>query len=269
MLIDWFTVVAQLLNFFILVWLMKRFLYKPILNAIDEREKHTATELANADMKKVDAQKISDEFSLKNKVFDLERAGLLSKAVEDAQAEGLRLLAVARNVATALGLKQQETLKAEERALHQMVSDRIRHEVFEMTRKTLTDLSGMSLEERMVDVFIHRLSELHTEEKSLLTSTLQASPNNLIIRTTFELSAVQNAIVEGAIKKELGAEVQMRFETTPDLISGIELTSNGQKIAWSITDYLASLESGLDEILDGKGMADDKNTNTQLEVINQ
>ena len=49
MLIDWFTVAAQALNFLILVWLMKRFLYKPILNAIDAREKLIAKELADAD----------------------------------------------------------------------------------------------------------------------------------------------------------------------------------------------------------------------------
>ena len=48
MLIDWFTVGAQALNFLILVWLMKHFLYKPILNAIDAREKLIATELADA-----------------------------------------------------------------------------------------------------------------------------------------------------------------------------------------------------------------------------
>ena len=46
MLIDWFTVGAQALNFLILVWLMKRFLYKPILTAIDTREKRIAAELA-------------------------------------------------------------------------------------------------------------------------------------------------------------------------------------------------------------------------------
>ena len=48
MLIDWFTVGAQAVNFIILVWLLKRFLYKPILNAIDAREKRIATELAAA-----------------------------------------------------------------------------------------------------------------------------------------------------------------------------------------------------------------------------
>ena len=56
MLIDWFTVGAQVLNFLVLVWLMKRFLYKPILDAIDAREKGIATELADADAKKAEAK---------------------------------------------------------------------------------------------------------------------------------------------------------------------------------------------------------------------
>ncbi len=46
MLIDWFTVVAQAINFLILVWLLQRFLFKPILGAIDEREKGIAAQLA-------------------------------------------------------------------------------------------------------------------------------------------------------------------------------------------------------------------------------
>jgi len=52
MLIDWFTVVAQVVNFLILVWLLKRFLYRPILNAIDAREKRIATKLADAAAKR-------------------------------------------------------------------------------------------------------------------------------------------------------------------------------------------------------------------------
>ena len=102
MLIDWFTVGAQALNFLILVWLMKRFLYKPILHAIDEREKQIATELANADKKKAEAQKESDEFKHKNEEFDQQRAALLSKATDEAKSERQRLLDEARQAATAL-----------------------------------------------------------------------------------------------------------------------------------------------------------------------
>ena len=62
MLIDWFTVGAQLLNFLILVWLMKRFLYQPVLDAIAAREQKIAAELADAAATKAEAHQQQDEF---------------------------------------------------------------------------------------------------------------------------------------------------------------------------------------------------------------
>jgi F-type H+-transporting ATPase subunit b len=252
MIIDWFTLVAQTLNFLILVWLMKRFLYKPILHAIDEREKRIATELANAEKIKVEAQKERDEFQHKNEAFDQQRAALLSKATDEAQAEHHRLLDEARQAATALHSKWQETLRTDTLNLNQAISRRTQKEVFAIAHKTLTDLAGTSLEERMVDVFLRRLSELNAEEKGRLVSALKASPSPVIVRTTFDLPPAQHTATEGAIKETLGTETQVRFETAPDLISGIELAANGQKVAWSIADYLASLEKGVDELLKEK-----------------
>jgi F-type H+-transporting ATPase subunit b len=124
MLVDWFTVVAQALNFLILVWLMKRFLYKPILHAIDQREQRIAAELADADAKKAEAQKERDEFQHKNEEFDKQRAALLSQATDDAKAERQRLLDEARKAAAALSSKRGETLRKEERDLHQAISRR-------------------------------------------------------------------------------------------------------------------------------------------------
>ncbi|MFH0792538.1 MAG: F0F1 ATP synthase subunit B [bacterium] len=252
MLIDWFTIVAQALNFLILVWLMKRFLYRPILHAIDAREKRIATELADADAKKAEAQKERDEFHHKNEEFDQQRAALLSKATEEAQAERQRLLDEAWKAAAVLGSKRQETLRNEEHNLHQAISRRTQQEVFAIARKALTELAGTSLEERMVDVFVRRLRELNGREKGLLASALKASPSPVIVRTTFDLPPAQCASTEGAIKETLGMETRVQFETAPDLISGIELTANGQKVAWSIADYLTSLEKGVDELLKEK-----------------
>src|SRR5271157_1720119 len=111
MLIDWFTVGAQALNFLILVWLMKRFLYQPILHAIVAREKRIATELADADAKKAEAQMERDEFQRKNEEFDQQRAALLSQAAGEAKAERQRLLDDARKEAGALSARRQETLR--------------------------------------------------------------------------------------------------------------------------------------------------------------
>ena len=90
MLIDWFTIAAQAINFLILVWLLKRFLYKPILDAIDAREQRIAKELADADAKKAEAQQERDDFQRKNEQFDQQRAALLSQATDGADVERRR-----------------------------------------------------------------------------------------------------------------------------------------------------------------------------------
>jgi len=252
MLIDWFTVAAQVLNFVILVWLMKRFLYKPILHAIDEREKKIATELANADKKKAEAKKESDEFKLKNEQLDQHRAALMSKATKDANAERQRLLDEARQAADALSAQRQETLRNEEHNLQQAISNRTEQEVFAIARKALTDLSSTSLEERMSAVFIKRLRDLDGPAKTGLGEALKTASEPALVRSAFELPEKQRAAIQNALNETFSAEIHIRFETAPDLISGIELTTNGQKVAWSIADYLTSLEKGVNELLKEK-----------------
>jgi F-type H+-transporting ATPase subunit b len=252
MLIDWFTVGAQALNFLILVWLMKHFLYKPILHAIDEREKRVATELANADKKKVEAQKESDDFKHKNEEFDQQRAALLSKATAEVKAERQRLLDEARNAADALSAKRQETLRNDAHNLHQAISRRTQKEVFAIARKVLKDLAATSLDERLVEVFIHRLRGMDGTMKAGIVGALKKASDPALVRSAFDLAAEQQAAIQNALNEISSAEIHIRFETVPDLISGIEVTTNGQKVAWSIADYLTSLEKGIDELLKEK-----------------
>jgi F-type H+-transporting ATPase subunit b len=93
---------AQIVNFLILVWLLKHFLYKPILDAIDAREKRIAAELADADTKKAEAEKERTDFEDKNKAFDEQRSALLGKAADEAKAERERLIDQAKKDAEGL-----------------------------------------------------------------------------------------------------------------------------------------------------------------------
>jgi len=254
MLIDWFTVIAQVINFLILVWLLKRFLYRPILNAIDAREKRIALALADADVKQAEAQKERDAFQSRNEAFDKQRATLLSQAMDEAKAERQRLLNEARKDADTLSAKRQETLRSDAHNLNQAISRRTQLEVFAIARKALTDLAGTSLEERMSEVFIRRLREMDDQTKAGLSLALALKPASdpARVRSAFDLPAEQRAAIQNALNETFSAEIHVRFETAPDLVSGIELTTNGQKVAWSIADYLVSLEKGVDELLKEK-----------------
>lgn len=249
MLIDWFTVGAQVLNFLILVWLMKRFLYKPILSAIDAREERIAKEIADADATKAEASKERDDFQRKNEEFDQQRAALWAKATEEAEAERQRLLEESVKAADAVTSKRQESLANEARDLSQAITRRTQDEVFAIARKALTDLATTSLEARMGEVFTRRLRALNGEPLHVLGDALKTGPEPALVRSAFDLPADERAAIQRALNETFSADIQVRFETAPDLVSGIELSSNGQKVTWSIAGYLASLQQGVGELL--------------------
>jgi F-type H+-transporting ATPase subunit b len=189
MLIDWFTVGAQVINFLVLVWLLKRFLYRPILDAIDAREQRIAAELADADAKRAEARQERETFQHKNQAFDEQRAALLAQATDAAKAERERLLDEARQAADALRAKRQEALRQEADQLNQALRRRTQQEVFAIARKTLSDLAGASLEERLVAVFIERLRAMDGEAQAVLAEALKTASAPVRVRSAFELSA--------------------------------------------------------------------------------
>jgi F-type H+-transporting ATPase subunit b len=99
------------------------------------------------------------------------------------------------------------------------------------------------------EVFTRRLREMDGASKEALGAALRTAPDPGVVRSTFDLPADQRAAIQNALNETFSAEVRVRFETAPDLIGGIELTTNGQKVAWSIADYLASMEKSVGELV--------------------
>jgi F-type H+-transporting ATPase subunit b len=252
MLFDWFTFGAQVLNFLILVWVLKRFLYKPILNAIDAREKLIAKELANAAASKAEARKAHEEFQHKNEVFDKQRAALLSKATDEANAERQRLLGEARKTAEALSAKLQEAMRNNARNLEKALSRRTQEEVFAIARKALTDLAATSLEGRMVEAFTLRLRGMDGRARVHMSEVLKTASEPALVRSAFDLPREQRVAVQKAINETFSADIHLRFETAPDLVSGIDLSAKGERVGWSIENYLTSLEKGVRDLLKEK-----------------
>jgi F-type H+-transporting ATPase subunit b len=252
MLIDWFTVAAQVINFLILVWLLKRFLYKPVLAAIDEREKRIAAQLQDAEKRKADALKEQANFRQKNEDFDKQRAALLLEAANAAQSERAKLLAAARAEAEGLRAQLQKTVSAEREDLNRKIATLAQQEVFSIARKILADLADASLETRMADIFIHRLRDIDDKQRSELNGWLNDSSKRTVVRSAFEMAQPQKTAIEDAVKSLSKENAGIDFEVRPDLIGGIELAANGHKIEWSIAGYLATLKDSVGALLEPK-----------------
>lgn len=270
MIVDWFTIIAQVVNFLILIWLMKRFLYKPIRRAIDEREKKIEAKIVEADKKKLEAQNESDDFKRKNEDFDQQHEMLLKKATEDAESRREQHLNEAENAVAALTKKRQESLKSEEEKFIKSLSVRIQREVFLVSKKALTDLSGAALEEQIINQLINQLSKLGDKEKNVLNSSFHKSPGSIKVRTGFSLSEKVRANIEKEVVSYLIPQAtesdseQVKFEMSKDLICGIEVEAHGQRVSWNLSDYLDSVQQEVQELLtENNSTKIQRNSNTE------
>jgi len=177
--------------------------------------------------------------------FDKEKKEFRDKAIAETNVERQKLLEDARNEATELRSKLDKSLKEMQENLNSDIAQKTQQEVFAIARKTLADLASLSLEEQSANIFIKRLNDLNKEEKKKFIDTLKSDSNTILVQSAFDLPEKQQADIKSAVNDILGMNTQFQFKTTPELISGIEISSNGYKIAWSISAYLDSIQKSI------------------------
>jgi F-type H+-transporting ATPase subunit b len=246
MLVDWFTVAAQALNFLVLAWLLKRFLYRPVLDAIDAREAAVARQLAEADATAAQARGQRAEYEQKLAGLQHDAAARLAEAARAAEAERTRLLEQERAEAQARARRQQQAFTDAAQRLQQAFAERVQREAFAATRRMLDELAGADLQEQMLRTFLARLRDLPETERARLRAD---RPAQVRVRSGFTLSEPQRQALADALGAMAGGALPLRFETDPALLAGLELDAGGWKFAWSLAQAAASLEAAARELL--------------------
>lgn len=252
MVIDWFTVVAQLINFLVLVWLLKLFLYQPILGAIATREQRIAAELADAAASKAQAQGEHDQFLRRNQAMDELRAEAIARIQSEARAERERLLGGARAAAQALRDRQADALRAELAGFAAQMATLASAEVIAAARRLLVDLADRDLETQIGAVFLRRLRDLDAEGKAAMRAAIESTGEPLTVRSGFIVSAESRDAIAIAVEDTFGAGVRLDFVTAPEAICGLELVVDGRKLAWSAGDYLGAFQRRVETLLDAR-----------------
>jgi len=249
MLIDWFTVAAQIINFLILVALLKHFLYGRIINAMDQREARITSRLEDAERKKSEAEEEAAAYSRKSQEFDLQREEMISQAKEEAEAFRKDLVQKAREEIDSIQARWHETVQKRKIAFLKELGERATKEVFAVTRQALRDLADKDLEQQIVDVFIRRIMELDEKERHLISESIESS-GKVLVTSAFQVPEEAQVKIFQAIKEHINGGGHVDYQTSPDVISGIELRTVGHKIAWSLDHYLASLETNVLEAME-------------------
>lgn len=252
MLIDWFTVVAQIVNFLVLVLVLWRFLYRPIIRAMSEREAIFASRLEEAERMKQEAVREAETYRHKNQELDDTREDVLAQARREAEAWREELMDKARTEINGTRARWYAAMRQEQDALLRDIRQRVGRQVHAIVRRTLADLASANLEWHLIEVFVQRLGQLDAEQRRAMAGSLRESAQEIVVRSSFEIPVEARQGITDAVREHIAEGIPLRFEMTPELICGIELRAGSHKIAWTVDDYLGSLEELVFEALEEK-----------------
>lgn len=252
--IDAFTLVAQIINFLVLVLLLKRFLYGPIVRTMDTREQKIAAELETAARMEEEAKREAHECHLEKVELEDSRGELLTRAQEEAAAMKQELLQDARHEIEGNKARWTRAVLQEKETFLNNLRQRAGEEVYAISRQVITDLANVELERHIIEIFIERLQGLSEQDRGDISVAAKKAGGGAVITTSFPLDESTRKRLQAKVATAIDKDMELHFEESADIICGVELRAAGKKAAWSLQNYLETLDEKLSLAFSGVGV---------------
>lgn len=237
--IDWITVIAQIVNFLVLVWLLKRFLYRPILDGIDAREAEIARRMAEANEAKKEALSVKTDYQEQKAQLFSERDTRLEQALTATKTQRDALLADARQKLEHEQKDWHKYLEEERERFTVQLQRAGEKTLLELARKALHDLADEKLEDAIVRHMATKLDPIVDE------LTQAAGDSTEAVAVTHEpLSETARAQLRTDFERLLPG-FDLSFKTNSEQSPGLVLRVGGAQLEWTIDSYT----DGFDDLL--------------------
>ncbi len=233
--IDWVTVLAQIANFLVLLWLLKRFLYRPILDGIDAREAQISKRMAAAEQAQQEAKAAESQYVKQRAQLVTEHDALLEKALAATEDQRDDLLAAAR---VKLEQEQQDWrkhLEHERQAFNTRLQQSGSDALLRLTRKALHDLADETLEDAIVRHIGKQLQPMVGELRQAAADSKKAQ-----VTTRDALAQDTQALLQSEVQQWL-PDVALSFATDAQQAPGLIMQVGGAQVAWTTDSYMDEL----------------------------
>lgn len=253
MIIDWYTVVFQLVNFLVLVFLLRRFLYGPIIRAMEERERKIIEREEEALEKAREADDEARGYRERSEALKSQEEEIMISARAAAEAERRNLAEATRQEIAESRLRWKEAFQREKGSFVRELRRQVGLQAGLVARCCLEDLADANLQRMILDVFIEKISVLPDEEASRLREAVCQGDGHVTVRSAFDMQAEEGRL-ETSLAEILSCGVTLDNVIEPGLVCGLELEVGGYRVAWSARDYLEGVE---EQVLEALGRAEE------------
>ena len=236
---DWVTFALEIVNFLVLVWLLKRFLYQPVLQAIARRKENIERTLADARAQQAGAQALEQKLNGRLADWERERNEMRARAEADLEAERERRMralqdALDKEAARRGALEERGALEARERVENEALAQGAR-----FAARLLERLASPELEARLIALALEDLARLTEAQLQTLRAACRGDRQAAVTASAYELSAAgRNAIAQG-LERATGTRLTAQFVRDPGLMAGLRIDIGPWSLNANLRDELA------------------------------
>ena len=220
--INWSTLILEVINFLVLIWILKRFLYRPVLAAVERRRKSIQDSLAEAMATRRAAEDLKERYEEKILEWDREKEARLSSLAGEIETERERLMEELR---TRIEEERRSREDEEARRLAAQAQENERRALGQGGRfvsRLLKRLAGPELEERQLSLFVEELENLPPERLDALRSSAEDG-EEIWVESAFPLHSAGEQRLAEALERTLASHHTVQFKLNPDLIAGLRV----------------------------------------------
>lgn len=230
---DWSTFVLEVVNFLVLVWLLKRFLYQPVLAMIERRQADVRRTLLDAEAARDEARRLQAAHEARGSQWDQELAQR-RQALDDALQAEWRKRLQALDVELAEERQRREAKYARELdARGQALQARAESQARQFATSLLGRLAGPELERRILDMLIEDLAAMPAAGRQALAGAFVPGAGTVVASTVALPEEDRNRLE--SVLATFARGIAVRYTIDPQLLAGVRIKAG----AWELDASLA------------------------------
>jgi F-type H+-transporting ATPase subunit b len=236
--LNWTTVILEMVNFLVLVWILKHFLYRPVLQVIEQRRLRIQDQLDEAQSQQRQADELRRQYE--HRLADWQQEKAAAREALQQEAESRRKQAL-QALDTELAAAREKAQVVEQRRLQEQ-TQHLEREALEVgarfARRLLQGLAGPELEGRILELLGAELARLSEPQRQALIRAMRENGRRLQVESAYPLNEQQRQSLAQDVGRLLGEAVRCDFQRQPALIAGLRLSLGDWSLEANLRDEL-------------------------------
>lgn len=236
--LDWTTFALEIVNFLVLVWILKRLLYRPILKVIAERKAEIQKTVSDAETLRNEARALREQYENRLVEWNRNKETVRNRMVEEVQAEKVRLLAELR---TSLEQERDKARALEERRLADLTrqaEDAAIAQAGQFAARLLARLASAELEANLVELLLEDLGRISDDRRQAIRTACAKGDVPAVVTSAYLLSQSQRQSLLEALRSLLGQSISCEWREDQSLLAGIRLSLGPWMLGVNLQDEL-------------------------------